>query len=421
MLREICDNYADPFDDELKPFDAKLDLSISLLTEKCESLENIVEQKTWFDQFDAEATNKRIYQIKREIEPLRETKAELEQRLAISRKKVIDSSQSSRVGWNPKDWFSPLKTLEKRRYEIAKENHGVLIEEHDVIFNRLSKLEKSFKNNSSSLRRYQNFDVLSVSATISALGTEIKNLEKEIKDLQERKKSLELKLSKPYRCLEEFKKERKSVLDNIKKAQYFADKLSNASTSKERAIIHDNCRVELGESKPNLVINNLNKKLNYLDSSIKKLEVRLKKIVENTCRDIRHLVIDGNNLCYQSDHFIGLQALYALIPKLVLKYKVTLIFDPGIKFLLGMSEKELRQRFPGAEVHVVPEGKKADLTIIDVAGSDLKTFIISRDRFVDYPEKEAVEKGRLILPVIINNSIIIDELDIKLLFNDICA
>ena len=81
--------------------------------------------------------------------------------------------------------------------------------------------------------------------------------------------------------------------------------------------------------------------------------------------DIQRIVIDANNLCYEGRTFLKLAALEALVPILARKYKVTLIFDAGIRRKLGLSSEDLETRFSTAErVHIVASRRKADETVL---------------------------------------------------------
>lgn len=119
-----------------------------------------------------------------------------------------------------------------------------------------------------------------------------------------------------------------------------------------------------------------------------------RRLIGIATRDIRHIVIDGNNLCYEGKRFLKLAALEVLVPLLTHRYKVTLIFDASIRSKLELSSQDIANLFPQVErVHIVATRRKADETILAIASDDPHSFVLSNDRFADYPEKRASKQG----------------------------
>ena len=157
--------------------------------------------------------------------------------------------------------------------------------------------------------------------------------------------------------------------------------------------------------------------LRSIDDKLRKLHTRVDGLIRFATWDIRHIVIDGNNLCYEGERFLRLSALEALVPILSQKYKITLIFDANIRRKLKLSNKDIEARFPqSVQVHVVASSRAADETVLATAGDDSHTFVLSNDRFVDYPEKMAVKDGRLLRHEIVNHVVYIHELQMDVGF-----
>jgi rRNA-processing protein FCF1 len=142
------------------------------------------------------------------------------------------------------------------------------------------------------------------------------------------------------------------------------------------------------------------------------LEDRLISISKRASRTIKSLVIDGNNLCYQQQNFIGLVALHAVAKNLSRSYPVLIVFDATIRKWLAMNDRDIAASFGDAvKVHVVATKQKADETLLDSA-MDSTTYVISNDRFVDYPDKSAVRDQRVIRHEILNGKVFVHDLGV---------
>ncbi|MBP0500701.1 hypothetical protein J8J32_21750, partial [Mycobacterium tuberculosis] len=83
----------------------------------------------------------------------------------------------------------------------------------------------------------------------------------------------------------------------------------------------------------------------------------------------------------------------------------------SIRRKLELSSKDIEARFPQAErVHIVASKRTADETVLAAASDDPHTFVLSNDRFVDYPEKMAVKEDRVLRHEIVNQAAYIHEL-----------
>ena len=95
------------------------------------------------------------------------------------------------------------------------------------------------------------------------------------------------------------------------------------------------------------------------------------------------IIIDGKNLCFEGNTFIGLAALIPLTEQVAKRYDVTVVFDASIRRDLKMSDDQLAKALPAAKVHVVASRAKADETILDAA-HESTAWVISNDRYGDY-------------------------------------
>ncbi|TVO80483.1 hypothetical protein [Shewanella algae] len=136
--------------------------------------------------------------------------------------------------------------------------------------------------------------------------------------------------------------------------------------------------------------------------------------LEQLFRDIQKLVLDGNNLCYQGDTFIGLVALKTLVPILAGDFEIIVVFDASIRRALGSGDSDVRDVLGNdIEVHVVATSVKADETVLDLAGTDKTTFVVSNDRFAEFGEKPAIRDQRVIRHEIVSGQVLIHDLGVS--------
>lgn len=367
----------------------------------------------WFQQFDPvksyeslKVTERAINTAHGKLEPAKiNTEA-----LQI---KISQLKEQACLGLNPRYWFSSERAIAQRQLLVASQDIAMHQRECDALKTIIQGNEQIAKQVQTDIDRYRSFDALLAQATLRGLQVELTKLDSELPQLQKRKIDLDSKLEHPLRRLAELEGEWRQLACDLSRADQFEEALTNAQTGRERAQIHEECGRELGHSKPMAVVQARRSKIEGVEGSIGKLKVRIEEIIKCNVRDVRTLVIDGNNLCYQQNEFIGLSALDKLVTELAKKYVVKLIFDSGIRGLLRTKDSEIREHFPQATlVHVVASKTKADETILDVAAGDKHAFVISNDRFVEFPEKDVVRQGRILKHDIVNDTVHIYELDI---------
>lgn len=274
------------------------------------------------------------------------------------------------------------------------------------------------------LTTYTEFDRTAKVRQLDELSTEIERRRVELDELRARKKRLDTKLAPLVDELSRLQEQeahaqrQSDALDNIiddyrtrlATARSLMQKLDLAGTSYERKLIHEDSEALLGTGRPGPIAHDARARINECEHeqrqlqkqreritrNIQKLVHRIKVEARKESRLIERLVIDGSNLCYQSDNtFIGLRALRPLSAELVQRWTVTVVFDASIRSLLRTNDEGIRAQFPGAEVHVVATGEKADEVILRLA-DQTTTHIVSNDRYTDFPDYPAARDHRVI-------------------------
>lgn len=219
--------------------------------------------------------------------------------------------------------------------------------------------------------------------------------------------------------LEKMKKielEQSDLQSRLELAKDFDWRLSETTDDDryERKMIHRECECQLEESRPQKIIEESSKKINQLQGKHDKIRRRVEEVIEKSVRRIDKVVIDGNNLCYEDKHFIGLVAIEAILPLLSRKYEVVIVFDPEIRSLLNTDDSGLQKRLTNfAKVHVVASGRKADETVLDLASTNEFIYVLSNDKFDDFNDKSAVKEGRLIKHEIVDGHIFVQDLELR--------
>lgn len=312
---------------------------------------------------------------------------------------------------NPLRWFSgsqkninnEIKSLSIRLKKKQKLKNNSLDD--------LEKIEKEKKSRIEDIKLFSSFNLKETETETYRVLEVASQFEQKIKKLTKTKEKIDVSLKPIIHQLLEKEKQLKKLNRLLIRAEDFDSQLSNASSGRERALFHERCEFELGKSQPRSIINRTQKKIDGIERNLKKIRTRASSIVEKAQREIEFLIIDGNNLCYEDDKFIGIIPLQKLVAEFHNKYKFIVIFDASIKHLAKVQKRDLIKMFPKSiKVHVVPPQNDADLSILEMASGEPKNFIISNDRFSDYFDQEVVENKRIISHEIINKKIIIHDL-----------
>ncbi|RYF20735.1 MAG: hypothetical protein EOO77_07430 [Oxalobacteraceae bacterium] len=308
----------------------------------------------------------------------------------------------------------PQADLRKRILELKSRDAAVRLE--------IAKLEsecKNIQNNaqevSEDVHRFSKFDV-------SAANTEIEHLKISENDLVRdlRKVTAEISgiLDKAGSHIDEYdrlRQEARNLSSQISKAEHLDLELSHASNGYERAKIHEQCESQFGDGSPKRIIRDAKGKLRSVNNNIPKLERRIKDAIQKSERIVSHLIIDGNNACYDSGTFIQLRAVRALVNWAKENCRVTVVFDSSIRRNLKADDSDIR-RYLGSSVsvYVSPTKTAADEYILKLAGTDPHTFVLSNDRYAEFHDYDAVAAERVLRFLVADDRIMVNDLDLSI-------
>lgn len=264
---------------------------------------------------------------------------------------------------------------------------------------------------------HANFNLNSSETRLSSLGPEIERLKAAHAADNAELLRIETKIRPHTQELDRLKSELATLNADIARANRFEQDLSSAANSYERAMIHKECEEKFGTGRPKEVISDRRGRIRSLDNNIPKLERRIREELEKLQRTIGHLLIDGNNVCYEGQSFIGLQAISALVRGLGGRFKTTVVFDASIRAMLKTDTQGI-ERALGISVntHVAPTKSAADEYLLKLADQDNSAFILSNDRFAEYHDYAAVKSGRLFRFLIADGKLMANDIDISVNF-----
>jgi len=363
-------------------------------------------------EFDSEAAHRRLLILERQS--IQYAKDE------VDTAKLIDTIEANvtKLKAELKPWYNLTSVFNGERNKTSNLISMLQkqIEAHRL---RLRQSASEVKNGAEEKRKIQalrawnlGFDSLLNESRINALELQIQTIEESFGALKKRFDTVESQVRELLSRHSELVSERSSLERDIVKARQLEEALGNASSGRERAQIHEECRDTFGEDRPASVAKKLTARLKHSRYELEKLEARILKDAAIAARDIQQVIIDGNNLCYDNSGFIGLSALLEVVDDLAATYSIIVVFDSDIRSLLDANDASIRSEFPEyVEVHIVAGREKADLTVLSLAKEDV-VFVISNDNFKDYPDQKAVQSKRLIKHEITKERVFVHELEV---------
>lgn len=370
-----------------------------------------------YRSYDVDLANHSILADRRKINELENERIGIFSALNAKNEQIKSLEKSVLSKWDPRYWFSD----EEQRKVILLSKHKHEADELSIKKDRVDQdcktLYLAIANQEDKLQQWRDFDPLATEANINYLNSQLDAMTLEIEQVKHNAQQADAKLAGDGTMkslleeLENFRQERNALQKDIADAESLEKKLSEATNSYEKAIIHQKTTDKFQEGSPGKVISNRKKGIAAVERKIKKLEDRLKIRGQIASRDVKKIIIDGNNLCYQDNIFIGLTALRPLVHSISPRFEILIVFDASIRKNLDLNNRDIKEYFNGiAEVHIV--ANKADETLLDSA-ADQDMYVISNDRFHDFPKKKVIRENRIIRHEILNGKVFVHDLDVN--------
>jgi hypothetical protein len=433
------------------PYAAELEREASRLVDLRERCAALAKARDWYAAFDRDAVGKKLVKQRARRDDLVRQRDRTQIALNQAAKQSAALHAESQMGHDPFYWFSKKRGKAKERYAVSVSHRNALTKEVADLERRLERARAKVKKSKRTLAKYDRFNCDAVVAELAIVESEIAACQANHDALVRDKQRLDDLLAGPVSALERLERDLseatsrqttlrsnlRSLQRDLKVAARLKQELDDASDKHDKWIVHKECEDEFDDGSPGRVLHDRRDRRSQVQGELSSLERQIASLERNTAkarkrveetvargtRDIRSVVIDGNNLCYVEDQFIGIAALQPLSQHLRESYQLAIVFDASILRLLSgsaeprhrLTEDHLRVRFPGISVHVVDTQRQADETVLDAA-TDATAYVISNDRFQEFTDKPAVEANRVLRHEIVNGHIRVPDLSVLIPF-----
>lgn len=396
------------------PFDSEYNSINKNINELNNRNKNLIDDLNWFDSVNISNLHFELdnqLSIKKNYEKI---KIELNQKIDELSNNIKIKEKSIKSNFLVKLFdFREQRNLNKQIEELKQElDKQIKFQQRNL--ENLSQTENAIKSYKSNIEKYKRFNKDEICTTIDRLKREIVQQQTELEVIAKPKFRVDTALSPIIIQINKFEDEIAVANDKINKAKNYEIALDNESNRYERAMLHNECERDLGESSPKKIIIQQESLVRQLQRDLEKAKKRAIKIAQNASREIKKIVIDGNNMCYEGNKFIGLQPLLTIAFELQNHYEVIVVFDASIRSKLDSDDNKISSQFNSkTKVHIVASKKFADETILNIASDSNTSYVISNDRFGEYKDKEAVKNNRLISHEIVVGKVMVNDLDIN--------
>ena len=398
----------------LNPFDKQLESAKARESELYSSLNTIKNEIDWYEGKDLNVLTDSLNELKNYLEKKYLSCSQLCGEVQKIEANINKLSESINSLWNPKNWFDSQQLDLRDRVSVLEKSLKEVIKNSSKAQNQLQNIKQEKSAKIAEIERYKGFSFDAKNKNRMMLANQLSQQKREVEQISVRKHQVDDVLAPIVAQIHDAEQKKSEAASIKRQAQSLDKKLSNAGNSYERAMTHQECEEKFGTGNPKKVISQKESEIRRIDRDLEKLQKRAKTVADKSARNIKKLILDGNNLSYQGDIFIGLAALKSLVPTLVNEYEVVLVFDASIRRILGSNDSEIRDILDSdIQVHVVATSVKADETVIDLAGADKTTFIVSNDRFAEFGEKPALRDQRVIRHEIVTGQVFIHDLGLS--------
>ncbi len=402
---------------KLNPFDEQLENAETRASELSVNLKSIIKDINWYESTELKVLVDSRDKLQNQLDIQSHDCIRLRDEITQIEASINKLSESVSSLFNPKNWFDSRQRELRGSVSAKKTSLKTLRNNASTAQDELHNIEHQMRTKNEEIKKYNSFDLDAKRNERIILENELSHQKEKIERISSRRQQVDAALApivKQIRDAEQKKSENESV---IIQARRFDNELSNADNSYERAMVHQKCEDKFGTGNPKKVISQKESEIRRIDRDLEKLLKRAKNVADNASRNIKKLIIDGNNLCYQGDIFIGLSAIKSLVPILAKDYEVVLVFDASIRRAIGNGDSDIRDILGGdINVHIVATSVKADETVLDIAGPDKTAFIVSNDRFAEFGEKPAIRDQRVIRHEIVSGRVLIHDLGVSEMF-----
>jgi len=399
---------------DLNPFDEPLQTLKNKITKLNQRKSTILEEIKWFESNDKVDLQNRLKENHNQLNQLRNEYSKAEEKIAAFLKERGNLKSKTRTILNPRNWFAADQVQFRKTQKELTRSQQAEEEEKRSLSTRINRASQDADEAQKTLDRYESFDLSAHGRSLEQTEDELSSVQPVAKRIAQQKASVDLALKPVVDQLRQYEVMKQQAEVNRSRAAALDRELTYAANSYEKAMVHETCEAEFNVGSPRRVIAAAERDLRRINRDYEKAHKRAMEIGQKAARRIDAIVIDGINLCYDSNQFIGLSALETLIPILQNDFAVTVVFDAAIRRMAKSNDKEISKKLGRrVQVHVVATKGKADETVLDLAENDTHTYILSNDRFGEFNDKRAIREGRVLRHEIVKGRILIHDLGVN--------
>lgn len=214
----------------------------ALQRERNKSSSELLDWKTksaWFQGFNLDQENFNLRHAER-------MESEAQAKLHQAQQAVVGTTSSVKqlelkagMGFDPRYWFSSERAIAKRQLMEAQQGLAAQksrVASADIEFSKAAALGRKIQDEIAMARA---FDPLLAQSAITALKTNLDRIEPQLARLCQRSNDLDEIMREPLENMRKQEAERNVIVSRISHAEAFDSLLSNASSSYERAKIHE--------------------------------------------------------------------------------------------------------------------------------------------------------------------------------------
>lgn len=398
-----------PFDDQIASLQAREDAARRQRTELSGRLD-------WYDQFDP----MRAAATRQDLAGAIEVRSH--ELIALGRQKqaLLDvfrvADEQGAWKFDPRTWFASERAVARRAAARLATEIAELRRQIDELGYKNSRGEDMRTLEAlldAEIEDYRGYDAASARATLAQADQDLARIAPELGRLRARKQALDAALAGLWQELQRRRAQRASLERSIRQADQFDARLSAARDGRSKAAVHAACERQFGDGSPRRVRADLQRQLNSENKAIGKLEPAIALELRRAQLDVRAVIIDGSNVAYHGNKFIGLAALEVLVPALAANREVIINVDPGFQKQVGLSRHEIESRLQPADVHFVPKGFTADPFLMQYVDTNQHAYVVSNDKFDEFRHHQAIKEQRILNHAIINGCAQIPDLRIS--------
>ncbi len=395
----------------------KLCNEVRQLEQKVRALQRMVQ---WYRSTTEQQLTTAFRTSQQKAEAMQTFLRQCEREIAELSKRLHDV-QSQIGSWlNPFNWFCPEQRRLRENCADLRNALSKKQEQYNQTKAQLAKVEADIAQFAEQLQQYRTFDLAQKESELMELQRQLDLKQNELSRLNELKGQLDQRLRPLHDEVEALEDEKRQLESVIQAAKDFHRRLDQAPDGRTRYFLHRECEKRLGCERPYEIIRENRCRLRTIERDLEKLYQRIHQETSAFLRklSVEEIIIDGSNLCYEDSCFIGLAALKVLVPELVEKnYRVVVVFDASIRYRLKTGDEKITRSLSPAKVHIVNTGQSADKLILQLASQDEHAYVLSNDRFAEYPDSSVVQAGRILRHEIVNGQIYIPDLQIRLTYH----